>query len=134
MSISRIYFKKYRTEIDQLRKLGIDDGDIEDVLQQKEDFNGWKRITLKELMKMNEGDLSKLMSYCWHDGRPRCDTIGITDLKVEERKSGNVVYYHVEFSDGNGDPSFEVRDINQELHKVGDGEWDYGLYKEIKKK
>jgi hypothetical protein len=120
--------KKYKDAIKLMRQLGMDDYEIEDKLFQMDDLKGWYPITLKELLEMGEDELNKLKSYCWKEGRYRCDTIGISDLKIEKRQSGNREYWSVSYSDGNGDPHFEVHDENEPINKIGDGYWDYGLF------
>lgn len=92
--------KKYKDAIKLMRQLGMDDYEIEDKLFQMDDLKGWYPITLKELLEMGEDELNKLKSYCWKEGRYRCDTIGISDLKIEKRQSGNREYWSVSYSDG----------------------------------
>lgn len=94
-------------------------------LFESKELKGWEPVSLKELKSMTQSELDKLKSYCWHDGKPRCSCVGITDLKITKGKNHHVV----EFSDENGDPRFEVRDINTKIDNIGDGEWNYGLYK-----
>lgn len=125
MAISKALQTKYPDFIKMMKQLRFDDYQIEMKLSEMEDLKEWEPITLKELQSMSQDDLSKLKSYCWHDGNPRCDCIGISHLKVTQGKYG----YTVEFSDENGDPRFEVRDVNSKIDNVGDGEWNYGLYK-----
>ena len=95
------------------------------IMQEQSDLKGWKPITLRELQAMSEEDRKKLLSYCWHDGRVRCSCIGITDLKVSPFKHSD----RVQWSDTSGDPDFEVFDMDAPIHNIGDGEWNYGLYR-----
>ena len=120
--------KKYKTEIEVLHKIGMDDDEIEDRLTSMDELAGWEAVTPRELQAMTEEELSGLMSYVWHDGRPRCDTIGITDLKVTQ----GTYSVRVEFSDRNSDPDFEVLDMDTKIHNKGDGEWNYGVYRKAK--
>ncbi len=127
MAISKNLQTKYKEYIKMMKQLRFDDYEIESKLNEMEDLIGWEAVTLKELQSMSQSELDKLKSYCWHDGRPRCDCIGITNLSITG--PGKYGHYRVEFSDENGDPHFEIRDINSKIDNVGDGEWNYGLFK-----
>lgn len=129
MSINRQLLKKYQSEVNLMRRAGLDDEFIESTLHERNDLDGWEPITFKELKKMSEDKLKKLLSYCWHDSSPRCDTIGITNIVFSKvSKSQN----KLEFSDDCGDPEIYFSDENQKIHKLGDGTWNYGLYKKTK--
>ena len=67
-----------------MKELGFDDYEIESKIVEVEDLSGWTPITFRELKSMTQGELDKLKSYCWHDGEPRCEAIGITNLKIVE--------------------------------------------------
>lgn len=121
--------KKYKDVIKTLRLLGMDNDEIESKIFEMENLKDWTPITLRELMSMSEDELSQLKSYCWHDGNYRCDTIGITNLKVLKRDVDNREYWVVSFSDDDGDPHFEIHSLDIPIKKIGDGEWDYGLFK-----
>lgn len=121
--------KKYKDIIKTLRLIGMDKDEIREKIFEMENLKDLEPITLRELMSMGDDELNQLKSYCWHDGKYRCDTIGITNLKVLERNNGNRKYWVVSFSDNNGDPHFEIHSLDTPIKKVGDGEWDYGLFK-----
>lgn len=114
-----------------MQELGYDEYQIKSKIGEYKDLHGWKAITLKELMEMKPEELKELKSYCWHDGEPRCDCIGIQELKIEKSKYREGAY-NVSFSDENGDPDFEVMNIDDEINETGDGTWDYGLFKKVK--
>lgn len=122
--------KKKLTGIAQIRammkELGYDSEKIDSLVTQVKNLKGWTPITLIELMEMSDKDLKKLKSYCWHDGNYRCDTIGISNLKVIKVAEGR---YNVEWSDNDGDPNLYSVLLDEEIHNIGDGEWNYGLYK-----
>ena len=89
--------------------------------------SGYKPVTAEELENMSDDELQNLFSVCWHEGRLRCETTGITDVSIENGWEDNG--FIVEWSDDNGDPSIYVDSMNELIDDVGDGEWDYGLYK-----
>lgn len=120
--------KKWKDIIDTLKKIGMDKHEIEKRISEIEKLDGWEPINLVELMSMKQEQLDQLLSYCWHDGKYRCHTVGITDLDIIQEKS----YWVVTFSDDFGDPRFEVRSVDQPIKRLGDGEWDYGLFKKKK--
>ena len=106
-----------------------------------EDLDGWEPITYRELKEMSEEELLKLKSYCWRDGQPRCDCIGIRNLSFEKHinneGSTNIhrpetIWYKIQWSDNDGDPCITMRDDewDSNIDNVGDGEWNYGLYRE----
>lgn len=111
-----------------MKELGMDSYEIESKITELKVLKGWIPITLKELIEMSDKDLRKLMSYCWHDGDYRCDTIGISNLKTEKLVDGR---YNVEWSDSNGDPSLYAISLNGKINNVGDGAWNYGLFKKL---
>jgi hypothetical protein len=98
---------------------------IDSIIQQKNKLAGWTPVTLRELQAMSEEERKKLLSFCWHDGRVRCDCIGITDLVVTPYEHS----YGLDWSDINGDPQTQVSTLDEPIHNVGDGTWNYGLYK-----
>lgn len=134
MAIDKKFTKKlkYKLIIKAMRELGMNDYDIESILQVKEDLKGWKPITFQELKEMPEAKLAKLKAYCWHDGHPRCDCIGIENVAFEERGLNGNKYWLVTYSNQTGDPRLECRDLGAEINNLGDGEWNYGLYKKGK--
>lgn len=94
----------------------------------KLDLTKWEPITFAELEVMPQNELDQLLSYCWMDGKGRCQTIGIWDVKMH-RINNEIQYVH--WSDGNGDPRINWRFFaSDKIHKItDDGEWIYGLYK-----
>jgi hypothetical protein len=70
------------------------------------------------------------MSFCWHDGEVRCDTIGISDVKITP--SSREGSFDVHWSDSNGDPSVYDVKLDDKIDNIGDGDWNYGLYKKSK--
>ena len=87
-------------------------------------------LTARELLEMSEEELKQVYSACWHDGdysETRCEAEGISHLSIE-KSPHPCGRYNVSYGDGNGDPSFQVLDLDEKIHKTGDGTWDYGLY------
>ena len=86
-------------------------------------------VTVNDVLEMSEEERSKLWSACWHDGRydaPRCACRGILNFKVEKSHGDR---FKVSWDDRDGSPHFEVFSYDDKIHQVGDGEWDYGLYR-----
>jgi hypothetical protein len=98
---------------------------IDSIITQKNDLKGWTPVTLRELQAMSEEERKKLLSYCWHDGRVRCSCIGITNLEVTPYSNS----YDIKWSDIDGDPHTRVSTLDEPMHNIGDGEWNYGLYR-----
>lgn len=86
-------------------------------------LKGYRPITFNELRKMTQSELDNLLSVCWHDGKLRCHCVGINHVTFTDNK--------VTFSDSDGDPSIRFRDENNLIDNIGDGEWNYGLYKKL---
>ncbi len=130
MAINKKYVQKYSEYIAMLKKLRFDDHQISLKLEKMEGLEGWESITFNELKEMTQDELDKLLSYCWHDGNPRCDCIGIHDVKFENRPD----YYEVTWSDSNGDPrvTTDSLDLDEKIDNVGNGDWNYGLYRKSK--
>lgn len=129
--ISKKHLKKHKDIIDVMRKLRFDDYEISLKLEEMEELEGWSPITFLELKSMSEKQLGKLMSYCWHDGNPRCNIVGITDVIFKPSGYGKDKW-NIYWSDGNGDPRLEGYELNELIDNLGDGEWNYGLYKKDK--
>ena len=88
------------------------------------DLSIWRPVRFGELKTLSDSELSGLFSNCWKNGEQRCSCIGIRNLKISETNT-------VTWSDVDGDPEIDLwEDIDEdfELHNVGDGTWNYGLY------
>ena len=95
----------------------------------KNNLKDWKAISVNQLLELSDSEKNELLSYCWKDGRYRCDTIGITNVEVLPEKTGNgIEYYKVSWSDMDGDPSIFVDSLDTLIDNIGDGQWNYGLY------
>lgn len=132
--------KKKATPIANMRammkQLGMDPSEIDDKIQEYKELKDWTPITLKELMNMSTNDLNKLKSYCWKDNSPRCQCIGITDLKITkcpDREGAQVESYDIEWSDENGDPHVYGVAKNELIKNNNVEYWEYGLYKKSTK-
>ena len=125
MRLSKKESLKYKDAIQIMRGIGMSDSEIEEKLNKIEFFKDLVPITFQELKDMSDDERGKLISYCWHDGRYRCDTVGIHDVEFTNYDN----YSLLTFSDGNGDPSICFNSYNEKIDNVGDGEWNYGLYK-----
>lgn len=87
-------------------------------------------VTVNQVLLMTEEERSKLESVCWHNedySEPRCSCIGISDFKVEANKHSNT-RFDVSWSSLDGNPFIIVFDLDEPIHRDGDGIWDYGLY------
>lgn len=126
MAIDRKFQRKYKAMIDVLRELRFEDEEIEDKLTEYEELKGWVPITFLELKQMTEEEWKSLKSYCWKSGSPRCQCVGITNVKFNENNS------KVTYSDGNGDPTVYISELTDKIHNIGDGKWAYGLYRKAK--
>ena len=91
-------------------------------------FPGYKPITVKELSSLSDDELKDILSICWHEGEFRCETVGIYDVNIIKYTDG---HYDVEWSDDDGDPRIYVESTDELIDDIGDGEWNYGLYKKI---
>ena len=112
-----------------LKSLRMSEEEIWARINETSDLEDYTPITYRELVNMSEEELSNLYSYCWHDGAPRCDCTGITDVLLEEASYSGKKYYILSYSDGCGDPHFTFDNYDDFIDNVGDGEWNYGLYK-----
>jgi hypothetical protein len=100
----------------------------------KVDRTKWRPITIAELKGMSDEEKSKLLSFAWDEyNKPRCKTIGITDVCISEpyyskAHSKNVV--DVSWSDNDGDPSLRGYSLNDKINRIyGTCEdYRYGLY------
>ena len=89
-----------------------------------------KAVTPNQVLAMTDEERKELESVCWHDedySEPRCSCVGISDFMVEPNPYSNT-RFDVSWSCIDGDPSITVFDLDEPIHKSGDGEWDYGLY------
>lgn len=129
--LSKTHLKKYKDYIEMMRKLRFDDYEIALKLEELEDLTGWTPITFAELKSMTEAELKELKSYCWHDGKPRCDCIGISDV-VFTQSQYDPNEWDVTWSDEDGDPSLDGYKLEDVIDNIGDGDWNYGLYRKEK--
>lgn len=119
------YLRKYPEMIEMLQKLRFSDEEIDDLLTEYDELMGWEPITFQELRMMEESEWKELKSYCWKYGEPRCQCVGITNVKFSQGK--------IEYSDSNGDPTlYPGSDLTEKIHKVGGEKWAYGLYRRVK--
>lgn len=128
-------FKDDKMLNDTLDGLGYSKHQKNMLFQQMEDLRGLEAITFSELKEMDEEELKNLTSYCWRDGDPRCGCKGVSDLKIELYETGNNSgqIKIVNWSDSDGDPTIDgPYPLSKKIHKLGDGTWNYGLYREKK--
>jgi len=88
-------------------------------------FREYNPISVHELSNLSDDELKNILSVCWHEGKFRCDTIGITDVSIVKDSDG----YNISWSDGNGDPRIYTDTMSELIDDIGDGDWNYGLYK-----
>jgi hypothetical protein len=89
-------------------------------------------LSYNEIKDMSEAQLSQLITMCWHEsfGRTfneetfRCDSDGIKDIKYANNK--------LEWESDDSECGYVQRyDADEKIHQLGDGEWDYGIYKPL---
>lgn len=119
MSVSKKYETKYKEIIDALRLVLMEDHEIEERLYVMELLEGYTALTVNELLSLSETQLDNVLSVCWLDGRHRCNSLGVRDVQYNNNR--------LSWSDNDGDTRIHL-DSDREIKKVGDGEWDYGLY------
>ena len=119
-----------------LKSLRMSDDEIWSKINETSDLESYTPITYRELENMSDAEKDELYSYCWHDGRFRCDCVGITDVIFKKYpRAGGICetlsssYYSLNFSNENGDPKIIFHSYDDLIDNVGDGEWNYGLYK-----
>lgn len=118
-----------------LKLLDFEYHEIESRIFQYKTLKDWIPITVEELSKMSDEEKEKLLSFCWHDGEVRCDTIGITDVLITQSESfPDSTECNLNWSDSNGDPYIYGIEMTDKIHNRGDGQWNYGLYKKKTKK
>lgn len=94
-------------------------------------FSEKSSLTPNEILSLTEEERKELYSVCWHDGDyscPRCWCQGVENFNIKKAPWSESTYL-VTWSDSNGDPRIKVFSLDRKLHKSGDGEWDYGVYK-----
>ena len=112
-----------------LKQLRMSEDEIWAKINEVSDLENYTPITYRELANMSDDEQSKLYAYCWHDGNPRCDCTGITDVLFEEANYSGGIYYILSYSNETGEPHFTFHNYDDFIDNVGDGEWNYGLYK-----
>lgn len=118
---------------DEIRKMGENLGIPEEVFENMFSADPkltseWTPITLGELRVMKQDELDKLYSNCWKNGEQRCACIGISNLEISDTNT-------ITYSDIDGDPEIDLwKDIDEDflIDNVGNGTWNYGLYKKVK--
>ena len=93
---------------------------------------GFRALTPNEILKMDDYELVFIHSICYRNGRPRYDTNGIIHFKITEEKSVKNKYYTISWSSDCSDPEIIMRNLDDKIEDLGDGEWSYGLYIKIK--
>lgn len=92
-------------------------------------------LSYNDIRKMSDDELKQVITICWHEAcynggcnyeSFRCDDDGIRDICYVSTKYSQ---YELSWSDDSGDPSVYIDSFDEKIHQLGDGEWDYGLYK-----
>ena len=86
-------------------------------------YGNYVAITFDELVNLNKSELDNILSVCWHEGKFRCKSVGIENVFIE----GNYLHW----DDSNGNPKLRIKDFNTKIDNIGNGEWNYGLYKKV---
>lgn len=107
-------------------------------------MEGYEPLSPEEVSLMTPSELQNVLSMCWRNNKYRCSTIGITNFNIDSKPSSSTIastgqviisnYFEITWSDDDGDPRLDVDNIKTKIDKIGDGEWEYGLYKKTKNK
>ena len=114
-----------------LLKVGYSAKEAEGKKYEYEILRWWEPITVNQLMRMDKSDLKEVLSFCWHNGEVRCHATGIQNLTIGLVKHGDRNSFDIRWGDDNGDPHVIADYLDTEIYKIGDGEWNYGLFKKI---
>lgn len=114
-----------------MSELRYTDDQIEDKILEFEELKGRNTITFQQLKSMSIDEVKELKSYTWKDGKRRCESIGITNVKIWPGELNNRRFWVVSYSDSNSDVQFHVDDLETKVHQIPYGPYSYGLYKKI---
>lgn len=93
------------------------------------DKNLWEPISVNQLTEMTNDEMGSLLSVCWHEGKLRYETIGIYDIQLDQHFTGGKSYFKLGWSNNSSDPRVYVDKMDTIVDNIGDGEWNYGIYK-----
>lgn len=86
-------------------------------------FTPENALSYNDVVGMTSEQLKSVVSVCWHENSLRCYAEGISTVNFDS------IRQTINWSDNDGDPSIENYNPDQKIHQLGDGEWDYGIYK-----
>jgi len=109
-----------------MSELGFTKREIAEKKRYINSMKDWTAITFKELSEMNAKQLEGLKSVCWKDGEYRCSTVGIQDVNLT---IVNTTVVSAQWSDSDGDPRLYNYELTDKINNIGEGDWNYGLYK-----
>ncbi len=109
-------------------ELGFNEYSIEEKIKLLILLNGYKPLTFSELKNLTTKKHKEILSVCWKNGKFRCSSIGIENLKFDIEENELI---SLQYSDGDGDTVLENYNMNTEINNIGNGEWNYGLYIKI---
>ena len=114
--------------IEAMKELGMDDREIKHRLYMLELLKGTVPLKVSEVIAMSQDELDKVISVCWHDGKYRCDCVGINSVNLETECYDGI---NLSWCDSDGDPEIYTKSVEDFVDNIGDGEWNYGLYKKL---
>ncbi len=91
-------------------------------------------LSYNDIINMTDVELENLISICWHETHGiyynentfRCDSDGLFNIEYTQELT------RLEWEDNEGGASiYRYEDLNAKIHRLGDGEWDYGIYKPL---
>lgn len=91
-------------------------------------------LSYNELKEMTQEELCQVFSMCWKDPdynggynerTLRASATGIRDLIYHEKSK------ILDWSDDDGDPNIDYQNTDEKIHHLGDGTWQYGIYKSV---
>lgn len=113
---------------EMMKEVGFKEYQIKEKIEELKLKEGWEPITFSELKRMTSMELQQVKCICWKNGKLRCSSVGIYDLKLIIE---NDQYVKISWSDMNGDPSFRTFFKETDLcERMNEGQtWEYGLFK-----
>jgi hypothetical protein len=117
------------SKTDLLQKLGLSQIDIVSALKVLELKRDTVPVSYRELISMNEHEMSKLLSLSWKDGRYQHHCYGVDEVSIDYREDDWNILRYFDYHNIIVKIYFE-RSVDL-IDNVGNGQWNYGLYRKI---